>query len=430
MVRRRDVAWDAAALAAVKLAVSLAVLLAGFRQVSDDDYARVVISQQFAHAPRLDPSGTSWLPFPFWVEGTAMMLAGRTLGVARGLAVALGCAVVAVPYVAMRSAGVRRGSAVAASVVALALPWNAWLGAATVPEGWSGALVAGALIAAGLPAVHGWAALALLAASLSRYEVWPASVVFAGACYVKARRGGEARGSAIAAAAVAMAGPAAWMAWNAHAHGSAVHFLARVAAFRHAVGAADVPITAKLLGYPLALFAEAPEAGLLGLVGAVGLARRDLRSRWLIPALAAGATLAFLVWGDLHDGAPTHHPARALVALWWIFSGMGADAVGEAVSSQAPRRALLGASAVAVAWCVTLPWRWARAPGESTMERREAQIARGEAMRSTSATRARVVPCAFEHFALLAAWGAPERATVLPATHQPVTADCPAVTVE
>jgi hypothetical protein len=34
--------------------------------VSDDDYARVVIAQRLSLA--LDPSGTSWLPFPFWLR--------------------------------------------------------------------------------------------------------------------------------------------------------------------------------------------------------------------------------------------------------------------------------------------------------------------------------------------------------------------------
>src|ERR1700679_1535319 len=72
----------------LKLAVSFWVLRAGFSHVSDDDYARVTIAQAFAHAPTLDPSGTSWLPFPFWLNGTVMAVLGRSLGVARGVAVA------------------------------------------------------------------------------------------------------------------------------------------------------------------------------------------------------------------------------------------------------------------------------------------------------------------------------------------------------
>jgi hypothetical protein len=39
-----------------------------------------------------------------------------------------------------------------------------------------------------------------------------------------------------------------------------------------------------------------------------------------------------------------------------------------------------------------------------------------------------VTPCQFEHFALLAAYGAPERAVVEPKTNMPPTSDCPVVT--
>jgi hypothetical protein len=38
-----------------------------------------------------------------------------------------------------------------------------------------------------------------------------------------------------------------------------------------------------------------------------------------------------------------------------------------------------------------------------------------------------VTPCAYEHFALIAAVGAPERVAILPATHAPVTPACPRV---
>jgi hypothetical protein len=54
-------------------------------------------------------------------------------------------------------------------------------------------------------------------------------------------------------------------------------------------------------------------------------------------------------------------------------------------------------------------------------------IARGLDLRARGVQNVEVTPCAFEHFALLAAWGAPERATVLPRTGEAVTAACPLV---
>ena len=51
--------------------------------------------------PALDPSGTSWLPFPFWANGAAMMAFGRSLGTAGVVAWVFGLASVLVGYAAL-----------------------------------------------------------------------------------------------------------------------------------------------------------------------------------------------------------------------------------------------------------------------------------------------------------------------------------------
>ena len=249
--RRERVARRARAGPGASWRIGAWVLHQGFTHVSDDDYARTVIAEQFAHAPRLDPSGTSWLPLPFWLEGTAMMAAGRTLAVARAVAVVLGAASVAAPYLAMRAVGVRRVAALAATAIAMALPWNAWLGVATVPEAWSGRIVAAAVDrdgrgrrrAPGRPR-RCWRRRS------RRYEAWPACALMALVCAWQRRPGARAAGASSRALVVAVAGPVAWMAWNAHAHGSPLHFVARVTTFRHAMGAADVPLADKLARLP------------------------------------------------------------------------------------------------------------------------------------------------------------------------------------
>jgi hypothetical protein len=373
-----------------------------------------------------------------------MLVAGRSLRVARATAIVLGAASVLAPYAAMRACGMARAAAAAATGVAMVLPWNAWLGVAPVPEAWSGAVGASGMIALGVGSARPWCALAMLVASLCRYEVWPACVVVCFACVVAAARarrsdGPDARAFVTiaregASAVLAIAGPAAWMAWNAYAHGSATHFVARVTAFRRALGAAAVPLAGKALDYPRALAIGTPEVLALGAIGVAGMcASAKLRRRWAWASAAAAVVFGCLVAGDIQDGAPTHHPERALSLIWWVFAAMGIDAIIEAIRGTpgTARRAAEATLAVGVlAWGTSLSGRLRAIPGDTESERRDAQIAAGFALQSRNAVSIDVTPCAYEHYAVLAAWAAPERATVRPSTHAPVTNACPRIIVE
>jgi hypothetical protein len=423
---------DVAALIALKLAIGAFTLRLGFTHVSDDDFARTVIAERFAHAPALDPSGTSWLPLPFWVEGVAMAAFGRSLTVARGVALALSAVAVSAPYLAIRAVCAPRSVALVATATAMALPWNAWLGVATVPEGWTGALVAACVIAMASERARPWAAAGLLVASLARYEAWPAAAMVAALSLARLTRGGSVRREA-PSVLMGVLGPLAWMAWNAHAHGDAFHFVSRVAAFRHAIGAADVALRDKLLDYPRALVVETPEAACLGIAGIVGLLTSPtLRRRWQWAAATCAVTLALLVVGDVRDSAPTHHPARALSPLWWVLIGMGVDAAGAAIVSRTlsrNARVAVGCAAftVAVSFCASLPPRWAAAPGRGESEARDTLIARGLGMRDRGVAGADVTPCAFEHFALIAAWGEPERVRIVGRPYGETSSECPRI---
>jgi len=443
---RRQLAFDIALLWLAKWAIGAYVLHAGFTHVSDDDYARVVIAQTFAHAPTLDPSGTSWLPFPFWLTGGAMTLFGsRSLDTARAIAFTLGVASVALPYGAMRALRCGRATALGAVTLAMATPWSAWLGVATVPEAMTACLIAaGAMAAAaGSRATQVGGAACLLVAALSRYEAWPACAVFAVAAVVRTRplRGGESsptglgRGAAWLAFVLAILGPLAWMAWNAHAHGSPFHFLARVAAYRQAIGAASAPLAEKVVAFPCAVATTAPVIVGLTALGSIALfVDAEVRARWSWPLASAIAILAFLVYGDIRDGAPTHHPERAVLPILWILAPFAADslrALAGRVAWARPAREMwvVGASvAGALAWGVTLPARLRAHPASAEDESREAQIARGEALRADPRiARLTVTPCAYEHFALIAAFAAPERVDIAPCTHTVVTPSCPEV---
>jgi hypothetical protein len=413
-ILRRDVAT----LVAVRAAIALVVFALGFRHVSDDDYARVVIAQGFAASPKLDPSGTSWLPFPFWVAGGSMLVFGRSIAVARAATFAVGAIATAAFYLALRGIGVRRGAALLACVIAMATPWNAWLAASVVPEAFTASLIAVACVTlAGPPHLLRLGAVSIFVASLSRYEAWPVAFGLALVASFRAARTTVPRPErriGAAAAALALAGPCFWMAWNHAAHGSATHFLDRVASYRKALGAAAHPLSAKLFDYPKALLATCPWTLALACVALVALRDREVRRRWALP-LASGATmLAFLIYGDVRDGAPTHHPERPLLAFTWLLAAFGLDGAFTQIRTLASSRprgaaafvaALAGLGALFVTDAVrAVP----SPPGEDAASARDAQLAAGEALRRAGATRVRVTPCAYEHFALIAAYERPE----------------------
>ncbi len=429
-------------LVALKCAVSAWALHVGFTHISDDDYARVTIAQAFAHAPRLDPSGTSWLPFPFWLDGAAMALFGRSLAVARVVAILSSVGGAVAVHRALVVSGVKAWAAWCGVALAMCTPWNVWLGVATVPEALSASLVAAGALTLAMDAEPRATVLgggALLVACLSRYEAWPVALVFSAVCLMRLvpeLRRGRARATPwlyAYAAGLAMLGPSLWVLWNAHAHGDAFHFFARVAAYRLRVrGGGGAP--ASWAFYPEALVRASPWTLALMAVGAPGLlVDRALRRRWAWPLAAMLALALVLIEGELHDGAPTHHPERTLVAVFWLAATFGVDGLRSLsvrfVWGHAKREAWLVGGVVAsiVGAGLTWPGRIADYPARSEEEDRAPQIARGRELVRRGVKSVTVAPCAYEHFALIAAFEAPEQVTVLPVKSPAavVTTTCP-----
>lgn len=432
MAWRRD-ALLALAIAAGKLAAGLYVLGLGFTHVSDDDYCRVVLAQAFAGAPALDPTRTSWLPFPFWTMGGAMMVFGTSLAVARAVALASGVAGAVMVYGALRAAGASCRVAVGATVTAMVWPWNVWLGAAMVPEALTASLVAAAAL--GWPWRKGRMLLgaALLAAAWSRYEAWPACAVMVILGVVDGIRARDHR--SLTAAGLAAAGPLLWMAWNAATRGSATDFLARVVAYRaaHGGGGSAAPLLPRLFGYPLALWQTSWPLLVLAGAGTAGLVmwRQTAALKRLAPAgLVAAATLAFLIYGDVNDGAPTHHPERAIVPLTWLLAAAGWEGISAATTRATTRGRAPGTVLIAflvVGLLAQAARVAARYPARASDEDRAPQIARGLDLRQRDVAHVEITPCAFEHYALLAAFRHPERVTVHKSNGGVPSAACPLV---
>jgi len=421
---------------AAKAVVSACVLLAGFHAISDDDFARVTIAQRFAIAPALDPSGSSWLPLPFWILGTIMSVFERTLDVARTSAFGLGVASAALLHVAARWFGMSRSGALLGALVASCLPYFAWLGVATVPEAPTAALMVLGVTAcvSDVASRRLLGGLALASACLSRYEAWPVALLFAFMTLGDALR--KRSWLLTAAALLPIAAPVGWMLHGALSHGDPLFFVARVANYRRALAADSSPIWLRISSYPVALLRAEPELCALSLLSLIAAMRlklplTELLERCRRPAALIAALVGFLIVGELRDGAPTHHGERALLAIWLFAALVVGELLTRAwqVSSTGQRLAGLASmlAVLAVVALVVRPWStreiaFVDRRAEVEIGKRAAELIadRGDEL-AQSGGKLAISSRDLGFFAVMAGFGRPEQTKTLD-DHDPRTA--------
>lgn len=427
-MRRRDIALAALGAAIARVGGAALVYALGFRAVSDDDFARVVIAQRFAALPRLDPTGTSWLPLPFWTMGGAMRMLGSSLAVARGLSVAAAALCGGLVAAVAVAAGMKRHRAIAAGVVAATMPWAMQLAVATVPEVPAATCAAAGAIAlaAASPNVRIVGALAILASTLSRYDAWPLAVAFVLLTLLDARRArGGARARLLLAAALAAFGPGAWSLWQLLRYGDAFRYLRLVRSYRQALGQGP-SLVVRLIGYPYGVVEELREAlaaGILGAVCALLVERRgqSLGLDWRRPLALALLQLLTLIAGDVRDGAPTHHPERALLGPATIVLFATGDAIFaflEGTRSRAQR--VLAAAVMAALLYGYIGLRLHRSLRWYAAAPRPRELAAGRALSALPASTRVLVDTRdlpggaidYGYYAVLAAFGRPTEAEV------------------
>ena len=414
----RPRASDALLVGAAKLVTSALVLGAGFRAVSDDDYARIVIAQRFAEQPSADPSGTSWLPVPFWAYGSVFSVFGGGLGVARATALVLGVFSVLCVWISARWLGAHRRGALIAGLVACALPWSIWLGAAALPEAPTAGLLVLAMASLSRPDLLGrsFGAGALFLAGFSRYEAWPVAVVFGVLTAVDARRRNTPR--LAVPAGVAVAPIALWLAHGAVRHDDALFFFRRVAAYKHAIGGAPADPLAFL--QPLVDFVFEPLGVVLWAVALIiALARQRLEP---LAPYARGlcccfALVLFLLAGAATGGMPTHHAARALLPGWFFMAalvGHGAERLWEQPSAM-PRRLRIVVALVVLALFAGLAFskRWRLFDPPADFAHRELELHIGTRARELGAPALLVDTQDYGHLAVSAAFGRPNASAPL-----------------
>ncbi len=404
-------ARELALLFAARGLACVAAWVQGFRALSDDDYARISIAQRFAHAPQLDPTGTSWLPAPFWVYGAAFRTFGTGLSVARTTAITSSLAATVLVYVAARLLGASKlGALLGAAFSSLLVPYSAYLGIAAVPEVPCAALLLfGAVTLARLESGLRFAgSLALLAACWSRYEAWPIAGIFAGFCVRDALRRRQL--VFVACAALALSGPLAWLALGRIEHGQALFFVARVTSYRRALGGNDASLLRRLCEFPGMLVGGAPE--LLGFVLlAAVLTRKSKREllEYRRCALALLGMLAFLMLGSVRDGVPTHHAGRVLLPIWFfgvVILGSLSEPLVRAMPG--PARAVTGLAILGWTWLVT-PFVL---PGYN-LAQRATELEAGAAARAVTQSALAIDTPDYGYFAVQAGFGSPIGTSVL-----------------
>ena len=418
--------------AALRAAVSIAVLCAGFRALSDDDYARTVIAQGFAFDPRLDPSQTSWLPLPFWLTGAVMTLFGPSVTVARVTSVVLGFAAALAPLWAGAWLGLSLIGRWLGALLAILTWHSAVLGAAMVPEYPTAALLLLAIASTVRPElrIQVIGALSACLATLCRYEAWPIAVVVA--AFGAIRLIGKQRSwRGWAVPVLACTGMLAWLAHGLVAHQDALFFVRRVQAYRAALGPIQVDLLGALGRHLRGCVLGEPELTALVLVATAGAAVSGPRpfanlSRAIGHfAVAAAVLLIALSVGDLGGGSPTHHVDRSLTVIWMAMALLTGELlsrtwhpVGGRLHRLVARVALVVCSALLVG--TTALWlRPEIVPVESTAQRRgEVAIGRLSATLVPEDQRLAILTPDYGYLAVQAGFARPERSVPL-LSHDP-----------
>jgi hypothetical protein len=304
------------------------------------------------------------------------------------------------------------------AVIAALLPWSARLGVATVPELPTAALTLFAMATLIRDVETGWriwGGAALLAATLSRYEVWFVAAGFAAFCAWDAWRAGAGkRRDLVLGAGLGALGPFAWTLWNRVSHGDALHFVARVTAFHHA-SASHAQLSAAV-GYPEAMLRAEPEivvaAAAAAIIALTFEPARTVLTRCARLWIVAGVCLLALTLSAAREGAPTHHAERAVLVVFLFGAVFTAAVAAELLRSMSLAASAVRTGAVVGASVLAGLLVRSRPSVEAPSVDRSAETTVGEAAsrRLSRGSRLLIEVLDYGYFAVIAAFGRPEDA--------------------
>lgn len=235
--RRTAVVYTAGLLLLIFLQTALRALSVseGAYFLSHDEVSRLIYARDFAETGSIASYDHTWPPGQFAVVGTVGRWLGGAHGTAMGLVNTAACLLAVLAgytavFAALRWEGLAHwaagGTALGAGVLALSAPWQSFFSVMgfAEPMAWGGMMGATAGVVwatrGGQAFMAGAAlmAVALIPATLSRYEAWLFAVLAVGALGAvgawrfpeESKRGRWIMGAAFLAAAVLVAGPVLW----------------------------------------------------------------------------------------------------------------------------------------------------------------------------------------------------------------------------
>ncbi len=399
-----------------RLLVSGVVLGFGITAVTDDDYNRLTIALAFAETPDFSPFNGSWLPLPALFYGAGFTIFGPSLVAAHILGVALGLGATLLFWDAARRVGASIFQSTVASVLITLVPQIAVHGALTVPELPASALAFWAVAASRVGVQQhpriALACVAVSAATLCRYEMWPIAMIVA----IQAARHRSVL-ARFSLPLVASSGIAAWFAYWYFATGNPLGFTQSVAEYRLALGQGQEDLWWKVARFPTLAIASAPELTAFLLVAVWFNRSASDRTRLLralgLYAPASICLLIFLVVSDVRNTMATHHLERPLLFLFLLRGLLAGIACSQLFSSKVDHPFFLAAAVAAVAGgLASRPLM----PHYHWYHSRPEEVALGQKIRTEIPGTAKVAIEAangYGHFAIIAGFGYPSRASLL-----------------
>jgi hypothetical protein len=305
----------------VKLLFEFSVFVNGFRSMGPDDFAKILISQDWAHAPFFASPNYVWLPLEFWILGTSLRIWENPYFVSLLVNSLFSVLAVTIFY---KLTKLLFGSTIAliSMSIAIFLPWVVWLSISCPGDSMSHFL--GFL---GLFWLFKWrrsgkdkhlflSSLSFLVFTMARQYGWFFSFIFSLHLLWQVflnRSEGNNRVRLFLAAVIPWLFPILWFTLNYIHYGDVFHFLGWFHKYVAQTGGEPLilqPLVVRVFQYPFYIFITSPLISVLSLVALSQIVRRKDGNRSLYLLFIVGYLCLLIAWSVQSGRATGFYPQR------------------------------------------------------------------------------------------------------------------------